>query len=108
MKIIEVLNNVKKAELEATTIVANAQQGAAEILKNANKLSDIAYKETFENAVKKHREDINQKIEEEKLEAEKETKTILLDINNEIIEIQQVSSKNIRTAVKTLLDEITK
>lgn len=107
MKISDVLNNVKKAELEANTVVAEAHQKAEEIVKKAEEFSDIAYKETFEEAVKKHREDINIKIEKENLEADEEAKAILLDAQSQVVKIQQEFSKNVQKAVKTLLEEIT-
>lgn len=107
MKISEVLNNVKKAELEANKVVAEAQQKAVEIIKKAEEFGDIAYKETFEEAVKKHREDINIKIEKENLEAGEEAKAILLDAHAQVIKIQKEFSKNVKEAVKTLLEEIT-
>jgi vacuolar-type H+-ATPase subunit H len=108
LKITEILKVTLQAEAEAEKIIEEAKVKAEEILTDAEALSEIRHKESYEATLRRHRDEINQRIENEKIVAEKYAKDILANVDNSVEAIRASSLENVDKAVNTLLEEITK
>jgi vacuolar-type H+-ATPase subunit H len=106
LKITEVLNNVKQAEIEAKKRVERAKQQAAEIVDNMDKAGEETYQKTYDQTVKEYKNDFKKQIDEILDKAENEREAILSDTEEGTKKVRD-SSKNHKKAINALLEELT-
>ncbi|WP_055070649.1 hypothetical protein [Clostridium massiliamazoniense] len=99
---IEVINEIKKAEEAAKTLMKEAQTEAREMIVKANQQGENEFKKIVDEAKNKGEEKIQKQVEATKKEAD----TMFEASKSECAKIQSVSKNKVDEAVKLVIERI--